>query len=168
MCRPFSAIVLQSPRDKGGFRLLMSPYTDSHSDLITLHDLKDAGRLTFARIEFTPPDWKTAHLVESYALRLDEERAPAWWTEETAEAVTEQMRAHVSRCIITDARPLLLGGKWIIGPGADVGRADFANIIALTGGTLNEMTGGTLLEVFDTYSPTICAGAYITTDHRSK
>ena len=93
---------------------------------------------------------------------------------------------------LTFDRPLLLGGKWIIGPGAEVGRADFANIIAMDGGTLNQMyggtlnqmhggtlnqmhggklnqmDGGTLLEVFATYSPTICAGANITTDYRSK
>lgn len=40
MCQFKSAIVVKEPRNKGGFQLLMSPWTESHSELMDGHKLK--------------------------------------------------------------------------------------------------------------------------------
>ena len=79
MCNFKSAIVVKEPRNKGGFQLLMSPWTESHSELITIHKLKDDARLKFARVEFTLKSMDEAYLPETYTLRIDEERTPAWF-----------------------------------------------------------------------------------------
>jgi hypothetical protein len=66
MCHFKSAIVIHDERAKGGFRLLMSPWTESHSELIIIHNLRDDARLRFARVEFSPPSMDTAHVVNGY------------------------------------------------------------------------------------------------------
>ena len=54
MCNFKSAIVIKDESSKGGFRLIMSPWTESHSDLITMHKLNDGKMLHFARVEYSP------------------------------------------------------------------------------------------------------------------
>jgi len=144
MCEFKSGIVLRDEREKGGFRLLMSPWTESHSELCTIFGLNDGARLTFARVEFSPPSMETAHLVDGYKLKLDEERTPYWWTDEISDAVAAKMRDYVKRMIVTGDVALLIGGQFIIAPGAKVECAHSMVINAMVGGTLNRMEGGTL------------------------
>ena len=75
MCQFKSAIVIREPRNKGGFALVHSFASDSHSELIRANKLRDDGKLRFARVEFVPGnDWTD---LKSYKLRIDEERADA-------------------------------------------------------------------------------------------
>ena len=76
MCQFKSAIVVRDESKKGGFQLLMSPWTEHHSELITIFKLKDDARLKFARVEFAPKCLSEAYLPETYSLKIDEERHP--------------------------------------------------------------------------------------------
>jgi len=115
-----SAIVLKGPRNKGGFQLLMSPWTDSHSDLIAIHKLRDDGRLRFARVEFSPASMATADKPETYALKIDEDRTPDWFSDEMRDAVAEKMRTYIRSIIITEPVDLLIGGQFILATGAKI------------------------------------------------
>ncbi len=147
MCAYKSAIVLRDEREKGGFRLLMSPWTESHSELCTIFKLKDGARLTFARVEFSPPSMDQAHLIETYKLKLDEERRPEWYTDEIRDAVAEKMRAYIKSIIVDGDVQLLIGGQFIIAPGAKVECAHSMVINAICGGTVSEICGGTVSEI---------------------
>lgn len=90
MCQFKSAIVLRDESLKGGFKLLLSPWTESHSELCTIFKLKDGSRLNFARVEFSPESMDKAYLPETYKLWIDEGRTPEWFTEEMNEAVSDR------------------------------------------------------------------------------
>jgi hypothetical protein len=155
MCQFKSAIVLKDESLKGGFRLLLSPWTESHSDLIILHKLRDNGRLSFARVEFSPPSMDQAHMVETYMLRLDEERTPDWFSEKMRESVTVRMADYIKSCIVSGPAELLMGGQFIVAHGATVERADGMVISAICGGTVNDICGGTVNDIWGNYAPTI-------------
>ena len=159
MCKFKSFLVLPDKREKGGFRLLSSPYTDSHSELMELNGFKSDGgmRTTFARVEFYPDEPEHLGDPDKYRLHLDEERAPEWYTDELKERVTVKAREHIARMVVRDKRPLLYGGQWILAKGAEVGKADFCRIAAMLdgselsvmrGGTLSDMRGGTLSDMW--------------------
>jgi hypothetical protein len=147
MCQFKSAIVLRDGKEKGGFRLLMSPWTESHSELITIHKLRDDGTLRFARVEFSPPSMDTAHLIDGYKLRIDEERTPDWFDAEMKEKVADKLRAYVKSIIVEGDVQLLIGGQFIIAPGAKVESAHSMVINAICGGTVSEIRGGTVSEI---------------------
>jgi hypothetical protein len=144
MCQFKSAIVLHDEREKGGFKLLMSPWTESHSELITIHKLRDDGKLRFARVEFSPPSMDTAHVLDGYKLRIDEERTPEWFGDEMKERVAAKMRAYVKSIIVEGDVALLIGGQFIIAPGARVEAAHSMVINAICGGTVSAIRGGTV------------------------
>lgn len=54
---------MRDEREKGGFKLLMSPWTESHSDLEIIHNLRDGARLVYAKVEFSPESMDKAHLI---------------------------------------------------------------------------------------------------------
>jgi hypothetical protein len=147
MCQFKSAIVLRDAKSKGGFRLLMSPWTESHSELITIHNLRDDDRLRFARVEFTPPSMDAAYKPEVYKLRIDEERTPEWFDAEMKERVADQMRDYIKRIVVTGDVALLIGGQFIIAPGAKVECAHSMVINAICGGTVSAIWGGTVSEI---------------------
>ena len=147
MCNFKSAIVLQDESAKGGFRLLLSPWTESHSDLCKIFKLKDGARLNFARVEFSPPSMDVAHLVDGYRLKIDEERTPDWFTDEMREAVTLKLTDYVKSIIVTGDVELLIGGQFIIAPGAKVECAHGMVINAICGGTVSAICGGTVSEI---------------------
>jgi hypothetical protein len=144
MCQFKSAIVVHDEKVKGGFRLLMSPWTESHSELFTIFKLKDGARLTFARVEFSPPSMDRAHLVDEYKLRIDEERTPKWFDDEIKECVTEKLRAYIKSIIVDGDVELLIGGQFVIAPNAKVACAHSMVINAIWGGTVSEIWGGTV------------------------
>ena len=144
MCQFKSAIVFRDESKKGGFQLFMSPWTEHHSELITIFKLKDDTRLKFARVEFTPADMSEAYRPETYTLRIDEERTPQWFDAEMKEKVADKMRAYIKSIIVLGDVQLLVGGQFIIAPNAKVECAHSMVINAMCGGTLTEMWGGTL------------------------
>jgi hypothetical protein len=149
MCQFKSAIVLRDAKNKGGFQLLLSPWTESHSDLITIHKLRDDGKLRFARVEFSPPTMETAHLLDGYILKIDEERTPDWFDDEMKVTVADKLRDYVKRMIVTGDVALLIGGQFIIAPNAKVecAKAMIINAV-LSGGTVQAVeSGGTVQAV---------------------
>lgn len=153
MCQHKSAIITYSPRSKGKFEIIHSPCTDSHSELIRAYGLKDDGKLRFARVEFSPPDMSKAAEVDTYKLRLDEERAPDWWSDDMAAAVAEKMRGIVSAMIVKEDDKYLLGGAWIVPKGLTVSVGPMTRVVANLGtvsenyGTVSvNYSGGTVSE----------------------
>jgi hypothetical protein len=132
MCQFKSAIVLRDKRNKGGFQLLMSPWTESHSELITMHKLNDGKMLHFARVEFSPDSMSDAHLVEKYKLKIDEQRTPDWFDEEMKEAVSAKMASYIKSIIVTSDNEFLIGGQFIVAPNCKV-FCKFAFIAAALG-----------------------------------
>ena len=147
MCDFLSAIVLREPRNKGGFAIIHSYATDSHSDLIAVHNLRDDGKLRFARVEYSPKDTKTAHLVETYALKIDEERTPEWFDDDMKKAVAEKLAAIVKVMIVPKSGMTVLGGSWIVPPDFEVSVGPMTRIIVNSGtvtrnyGTVNDNYG---------------------------
>jgi hypothetical protein len=148
MCHFKSAIVLRDLKSKGGYRLLMSPWTESHSDLELIFKLKEGVRLNYAKVEFSPPDLSVADKVETYRLKIDEERTPDWFDAEMEESVTARMADYIKSIIVKDEMCLLIGGQFILSEGAKVQVAKECVIAAMCGGTMNEMCGGTLTEMW--------------------
>src|ERR1041385_7904542 len=120
MCEFKSAIVLRDEREKGGFKLLLSPWTESHSDLEQIFKLRDGARLNYAKVEFTPKDMDKAYLPETYSLLIDEERAPEWFDAEMQEKVSERLRTYIKSIVVDGDVCLLIGGQFVVAPGARV------------------------------------------------
>jgi hypothetical protein len=149
MCNFKSAIVVQDESVKGGFRLLLSPWTESHSELCTIFKLNPTDRhLRLANVEFSPPSMDTAHQVETYKLKIDEERTPNWFSDEVKESVTEKLTDYIKSIIVDDERELLIGGQFIIAPGAKIGIAKEMVLNAICGGTVSAIRGGTVSEIW--------------------
>ena len=85
--------------------------TDSHAQIQLLYNLKDRGE-DIACVEFSPSGPEDD--LASYALHLDQERTPSWWTEEFAAMIAEKMKAIVSSYIIVGDVPLALGRRIIV------------------------------------------------------
>ncbi len=158
MCNFKSGIVLRDEREKGGFRLLMSPWTESHSELETIFNLKDGARLNYAKVEFMPKEIAEAYKPETYTLRIDEYRSPDWFDAEMQEKVADKMRAYITKIIVTGDVCLLIGGQFIIAPGAKVESAKAMVINAICGGTVSEICGGTVSEIWGGTVSAICGG----------
>ena len=150
MCQFKSAIVLKDEQSKGGFRLLLSPWTESHSELCTIFKLNDTAnaKLYFARVEFTPESMDKAYIVESYKLSIDEGRTPEWFDAEMKEAVTAKLAAYIKSIIVDGDVNLLIGGQFIVAPGAKVECAHSMVINAICGGTVSAIWGGTVSEIW--------------------
>ena len=162
MCQYKSAIVLRDKTLKGGVKLLLSPWTESHSELCTIFGLKDGARLNFARVEFSPENLGTAHDVSTYKLRLDEERTPEWWNEEVHDHVAQRLKSYVERIIVNDKRDLLIGGQFVLGPKAQVNTVKEAVISAMVdGSTVDTISGGTVNDIWGGTVDTISGGTVI-------
>src|ERR1017187_9074362 len=119
MCNLKSAIVVRDEREKEGFRLCMSPWTESHSEIETIFNLRDRGE-NLAKVEFSPKDLDKAHLIDNYKFTIDEERAPSWFTKDMQALVIERMTNYIKTIIVTGDVQLLIGGQFVVGPGAKV------------------------------------------------
>ncbi len=158
MCNFKSAIVVRDEKCKGGFRLLLSPWTESHSELCIIHKLNDGPRLYFARVEFSPPSMDAAHLIDGYKLNIDEERTPEWFDAEMKEAVADRLRDYVKSIIIDGDVKLLIGGQFIVAPNAKIECAHSMVINAICGGTVSAICGGTVSEICGGTVSAICGG----------
>ena len=158
MCQFKSAIVLRDEKEKGGFRLIMSPWTESHSELCRIFKIKDGARLSFARVEFSPSDTAFAYNPETYTLRIDEERTPVWFDFEMKEKVSEKMRAYIKSIIVDGDVDLLIGGQFIIAPGAKISCCHSMVLNAICGGTISNICGGTISDICGGTISNICGG----------
>ena len=147
MCNFKSAIVMRDESVKGGFKLLMSPWTESHSELETIFKLREGARLNYAKVEFTPESMGNAHKVETYKLRIDQDRVPEWFDSEMKEKVTKKLSDYIKSIIVTGDVQLLIGGQFIIAPGAKVECAKAMVINSICGGTVSAICGGTVSEI---------------------
>jgi len=147
MCQFKSGIVLKDGKEKGGFRLIMSPWTESHSELITMFKLNDGKILHFARVEFSPPNLDTAHQVETYKFKIDEDRKPEWFDNKMKNSVIEKMTAYIKSIIVSGDVQLLIGGQFVIAPSAKIECAHTMVINAMCGGTVNDIRGGTVNDI---------------------
>ena len=141
MCKFKSAIVVQDLNQKHGFRLLLNPWTESHSDLIALHNLRDDGVLRFARVEFSPESLETAHQPETYKLTIDEERKPDWFGKEMKKLVSDRLREYIKFITVTGKVKLLLGGEFVLAPGADVGDVKTSVIHSVNSAKIDSVSG---------------------------
>jgi len=163
MCNFKSAIVIKDAKSKGGFQLLLSPWTESHSELEIIFKLRETTRLNYAKVEFSPAYKAEAYKVETYKLKIDEERKPDWLDGEMVESVTEKLTAYIRSIIVVEKCELLVGGQFIIGPGAEVMSAHSVvfnaicggTVNAIRGGTVNDIWGGTVNDIWGDYYPTI-------------
>ena len=178
MCQFKSAIVVHDEREKCGFRLLLSPWTESHSELEIIHGLKDGKRLNYAKVEFMPKSMDEAYKPETYSLRIDEGRTPDWFDAEMKGKVSDKLTDYIKSIIVSGDVELLIGGQFIIAPKAKVACAHGMVINAVSGGTISEVRGGTISEVWGgtisevrgTWNPIIGPvkePGKITTDHRN-
>ncbi len=145
MCHFKSAIVVQDEREKLGYRLLLNAWTESHSDLIRIHKLRDDGKLRFARIEYSPPDGSTAHRVETYKLKIDEERKPDWFDDEISRSVEKRMADYIKSIIIEGDVDMLIGGQFILAPKAKVACLKTAVVNFAIGAEIGEMWGSSMV-----------------------
>ena len=150
MCEFKSAIVMKDGKEKGGFKLLLSPWSESHSELFKIFKIKDDGaRLNFARVEFSPDSMVNAHLLEKYKLNIDESRTPEWFSDAMKEKVAERMAAYIKSILVTGDVELITGGQFIVAPWAKVECAQHMILTAvLSGGIVQSVwSGGTVQSV---------------------
>jgi hypothetical protein len=129
MCNFKSAIVLQDLKEKGGYRLLMSPWTESHSELEQIFKLHEGASLKLAKVEYSPEELRTAHKLDTYKFRIDENRTPEWFDEEMQASVILRMNTYIKSIIIEGDAGLLVGGEFIVSPGASI-QCRFATVVA--------------------------------------
>ena len=122
----------------------MSPWTESHSELVQLFNIREGARLNFARVEFTPKTLEEAYLPETYTLQIDEERKPEWFTDEMKVKVSDKMRAYIKSIVVSGDVSLLVGGQFVIAPSAKIECAHTMLINVMCGGTVNDIRGGTI------------------------
>lgn len=128
MCQFLSAIVTRQGD------IYSHPLTDSHTDLITLFNLKEGkAAQNFVRVEFTAQGADIFD-VNKYKFRVDETRTPAWFDDEVLGMTIVKLRVLVKKCIIVDERPLLIGGTYLIGDKAKIAKVSSARIIAVHAG----------------------------------
>ena len=121
MCNFKSAIVVKDEREKFGFRLLLSPWTESHSELCDIFGLNDNDtRIDFAKIEFSPDTIENSHLPEKYNLKIDEDRTPDWFDNDIREKVIEKMTFYIKSILITGKHRILIGKQFIVCPNANI------------------------------------------------
>ena len=128
MCNPISGITKSD-----GTIYMPDPnaWNHSHTEIAKLHGLPDGEwGDRFARWELTPKDGVSFRAdCDAWAFRLDEKRAPAWWTDD-APALEHAAREAVKRWLVAADRVV---------PGfAAIGGDDST----LTGGDDSTLTGG--------------------------
>ena len=144
MCQFKSAIVLLDEREKGGFKLLLSPWTESHDEIEKIFKLREGKSLKFAKVEFTPDDMAFSYLPNRYKLHIDEARTPDWFDAEMEGRVTGKMTDYIKSIIVSGDVDLLIGGQFIISPGAKISSCHSMVINAICGGTISDIRGGTI------------------------
>jgi len=133
MCKFLSAVYTQDGR------LFCDPeHTDSHSDLIAAHGIKEreaAGiAQKFVKLELTPGDGPDIPDADKWVECVDEHEVPAWFDAEARGKAFGQMRALVAAMFIDGGeRSMILGGCWILRGNAVVHKMVSAKVGAMCG-----------------------------------
>ena len=122
----------------------------------------------------------TAHQVETYKFKIDEARTPAWFTSEMQESVQDRMSKYIASIIVSGEVSILMGGQFIIAPGAKVSNVKQALIMAVCdNATVSDVCGNatvsgvrgnaTVSGVWDNATVSdVCDNAKIVDDKRVK
>jgi len=140
MCEIFSAVYTRA-----GDLIFRPDVTNSHEDLIERKSLRDDGHDEFARLEFYPRKNGAWDNPDSYALHIDEEVRPHWFTGDMEISVTQRLRERVSRMIVRNDRRILLGGSWILSGSPVVDRCVNACIIHAGSATITRAGSTTII-----------------------
>jgi len=112
MCKFYSAIILPTGD------VIHDIHTSSHEDLIQIHGLNDDKAGRFAKLEYTSDNLFD---LSTYELRVDEDIKPDWLTDKMLENAERKLYQIVKKRIITEDRPLLMGGIFIVAEGVKIG-----------------------------------------------
>ena len=158
MCQFFSALYTRPNGNKPG-ELLWHWATDSHTDIMAIHKIKEAREGNFVRVEFTPPTPDKVTDIKAWNFRLDEERTPSWFDADEQESCIEKLRRLVAKFIVTDEREVLVDGPWVLAKEAKINRLISARVKLMCGSSnVGTMYG----------SSNVPAGASIAKDSRVK
>jgi hypothetical protein len=123
MCQFLSAVVTKD-------EIYTSDVSDSHEDILQANNLKDDPTV-IVRVEYTSD---TKHDVDSYALSIDQDEIPDWFTEKRQEQVTRALKRIVKRMVLTTGNyRMLLGGKWVLAGDVQVDDVKSACIVSMSG-----------------------------------
>ena len=144
MCNPISGITKSD-----GTIYMPDPnaWNHSHTEIAKLHGLPDGEwGDRFARWELTPKDGVSFRAdCDAWAFRLDEKRAPAWWTDD-APALEHAAREAVKRWLVAADRVVpgfaAIGGDDSTLTGGDDSTLTGGDGSTLTGGDDSTLTGG--------------------------
>jgi len=127
MCRFLSALV-----KKNGNIICVPGVTDSHEDLIeyaSLHDNDNYIR-SFVRIEYHPDNGEL-HELDKYELHVDESDTPDWFDKKMKEKIERKLYQRVKKMIISNEKPILLGGCYILHGDAEIRKVQGSRIISM-------------------------------------
>ena len=149
-------------------RLLTSPWTESHEELVTIFSLSDQQNPEYAhfvRLEYVPTD-KT---FTRFTLRVDEPRTPGWFDDEQRAVAESAFASYIAKISVREPRKLLIGGQYLLYDGAEVDNVTNCIVTAVNGSaTIHDVYGSaTIHNVY--YLATIhnvYGSAKIITDHR--
>ena len=130
MCKFYSAILLPTGE------VIHDIHTASHEDLIQLHVLNDDKNGRFAKLEYTSDDLTD---ISTYSLKIDEHIKPDWITDKMLEDAERKLHQIVKKRIITEDRPLLIGGIFVVAEGVKIGTVKNAAIEIIRNSTVNNM-----------------------------
>jgi hypothetical protein len=124
-----------------------TPHNNSHSYTERAIGLKASRDANWAKCEFTPPSGAAMFNLDKWLFKLDEQRAPDWWTPEIEEEAVRVSKAIARYAITTEwTGSLYLSGcdlKGITLP-TSVGGALYLSGCDLKGITLPTSVGGWL------------------------
>lgn len=139
MCNFLSAILLKNGD------VLCNPLLDSHEDLLDYYNVHQGyiGEQGFARLEFLPPEndlgQPVEYDIENYKLKVEEDRWPEWLLQDTLHTkVVPKLKAILKKMVITPTSQeafgkILVGGCWILAPGAQLDTVKAAFIRSMYG-----------------------------------
>jgi hypothetical protein len=144
MCNFFSAIAISD-----GTIRAFPEVTDAHSELIAWLGLEETNApetRQWCRVEFTPDE--NLFDLNTWNLRADEDKAPIWWDEKKP-TIRKNCENAVRKMFVLDERVVLLGGCWLLGDGAKVGRAIKSRLVAIEGNaSVREITDGVVGSIY--------------------
>ena len=121
-------------------RLLMSPFTDSHDELLIIFGLTDQNTpecARFVRLEYQPNADYSA-----FVMKVDELRTPGWFDEEQRQLAESGFAAYIEKISVREPQQLLIGGQYLLYDGATVEQVSNCAIVAMLGssrvGTMRE------------------------------
>ena len=171
MCNPASFAITKTGR------VLWSKKTDSHSEIIAEHKLREDRRgssgepsdTLFVKVEINPPKMENRQFnfaapLSKWQYVLDEDRAPEWYDAKKVERVARlalkewaKSKIHLrGHRVIEDGQTVFIcggtaevkGGKVVMMYGGTISEVSGGTISEVIGGTISEVSGGTISAVW--------------------